>query len=268
MPATAFSPSSKVPSTSTRASSTAPTRSGLTTIPGSRRTTWCSSAATAWPWRPSAPLANRKCSMISARRTASPPSSNRSPRSSAPSRNRRQNRRVLANAGPKSPAEAGLGPGPSGLFLFHRCGSGPLCRHRLEDIRHDAAGAEVFEFHGRIEPATYGEANGPAVIGGRGDLERPARSERGGSRDVVTLRAVEPERRGVLAGHELERQDAHPDQVAPMDALDAFEDDRPYAEQADALGGPVARRPHAVIPAGDDHERRAFFGVARSGIID
>jgi hypothetical protein len=42
-------------------------------------------------------------------------------------------------------------------------------------------------------------------------------------------------------GQELERQDAHPDEVRSMDALEALGDDRPDAEQKRALGRPVAR---------------------------
>src|SRR5262249_47734684 len=39
------------------------------------------------------------------------------------------------------------------------------------------------------------------------------------TRDVDRLLAGEPERSGALSGQELERHDAHPDQIAAMDAL-------------------------------------------------
>ena len=43
-----------------------------------------------------------------------------------------------------------------------------------------------------------------------------------------------------------------------MDALEALRDDRLHAEQARALGGPVARAAGAVFLAGDDDQRRAL----------
>ena len=59
--------------------------------------------------------------------------------------------------------------------------------------------------------------------------------------DGEDLFAGEAERCGGLAGRYWKRQDAHADEVGAVDALVAFGDDELDAEQARALGGPVAR---------------------------
>ena len=56
--------------------------------------------------------------------------------------------------------------------------------------------------------------------------------------DREDLFAGEAERFGVLAGEELQRQDAHADEVGAVDALVAFGDDEADAEQAAALWRP------------------------------
>ena len=57
--------------------------------------------------------------------------------------------------------------------------------------------------------------------------------------DVVGLGAVEFERLGGGAFLELEGEDAHADEVAAVDALEALGDDDLDAEQVGALGGPI-----------------------------
>ena len=61
---------------------------------------------------------------------------------------------------------------------------------------------------------------------------------------------------------ELEGDDAHADEVAAMDAFEAFGHDGADAEQAGSFGGPVARGAAAVIGAGDHDQRCA--GLADS----
>ena len=61
---------------------------------------------------------------------------------------------------------------------------------------------------------------------------------------------VEPQALGRLAVGELERDDAHGDQVRAMDALVALRDHRAHAEQRRALGRPVAELPEPYsLPA-------------------
>ena len=86
--------------------------------------------------------------------------------------------------------------------------------------------------------------------------------------DGEDLFAGEAERFGVLAGQELQGQDAHADEVRAVDALVALGDDEADAEQARALGGPVARGAGAVLLAGEDAERGAALGVVDRGVVD
>ena len=82
--------------------------------------------------------------------------------------------------------------------------------------------------------------------------------------DRELLLAGQPERLGVLAVGELQRQHAHADQVGAVDALEGLGDHRPHAEQLRALGRPVARRAGAVLLAGEHDQRRALLGVLAS----
>ena len=86
--------------------------------------------------------------------------------------------------------------------------------------------------------------------------------------DRIDLVALQSERGGVLAGEELQRQDAHADQVRTMDALEAFGDHRLHAEQVGAFRRPVARGAGAVFLAGDHHQRHAAGLVAHRGVVD
>src|SRR3546814_6414685 len=53
-----------------------------------------------------------------------------------------------------------------------------------------------------------------------------------------------------------------------MDALEAFGDYRPRAQQAGAFGRPVAGRALAVVATGDDDQRHPCGAVAGSGLVD
>ncbi len=59
--------------------------------------------------------------------------------------------------------------------------------------------------------------------------------------EIEDFQAREAERFRAFAGHKFERQDAHADQVAAVNALEAFGQHHADAEQDRALGGPVAR---------------------------
>src|SRR5690606_5480659 len=67
---------------------------------------------------------------------------------------------------------------------------------------------------------------------------------------------------------ELQRNHAHADQVRAVDALIAFGDDGADAQQAGALGRPVARRAGAVFLAGEDDQRTAFRLVTHGRVVD
>src|ERR1019366_4161277 len=117
--------------------------------------------------------------------------------------------------------------------------------------------------------ATYRNVEGFAALSGDMKsqvllgLERLAEAE-----DVIGLRAVELQRRGGRPILELEREHAHPHQVAPVDALEALGHDGPHTKEVRPLRRPVARGTRAVLLAGDDHERGAAPLVLRGGVKD
>ena len=81
-------------------------------------------------------------------------------------------------------------------------------------------------------------------------------------------RPVSPSEPSVVAGQELQRQDAHHQQVRAVDPLVALGDHRLHAEQVRALGRPVARRARAVLLAREHDQRHALGEVALRGLED
>ena len=71
-----------------------------------------------------------------------------------------------------------------------------------------------------------------------------------------------------LTCRELQRDDAHADQVRAVDALERLDDDGLDAEQAGALGGPVARRTGAVLLAAQHDQRDAGGLVVLRRVVD
>ena len=78
----------------------------------------------------------------------------------------------------------------------------------------------------------------------------------------------QPERCRAGAALELQRQNAHVDEIAAVDPLEALGDDRGHAEQQRALGRPVARRSRSVLLAGNDQQRHALALVLHRGVVD
>src|SRR5674476_1028046 len=64
------------------------------------------------------------------------------------------------------------------------------------------------------------------------------------------------------------RSDAQADQVRAVDPLEALGDDGLDAQQAGALGRPVARGAGAVLLAAEDHQRRSGRLVVLRGVVD
>jgi len=86
--------------------------------------------------------------------------------------------------------------------------------------------------------------------------------------DVVGLGAVEVERLGADSVGELEREDAHADEVGAVDAFEALGDDGFDSEEAGAFGGPVATGAGAVFLSGEYDERGAGGLVCHAGVVD
>ena len=99
----------------------------------------------------------------------------------------------------------------------------------------------VVDLDRRVDAAQRLEPNLAARWMTRLDLEVLPGREFVRQGDREGLAAVEAERPGALARHEGHRKDAHADEVAAVDALEALRDHRPHAEQVGALRRPVAR---------------------------
>src|SRR5690606_14094197 len=142
----------------------------------------------------------------------------------------------------------------AGFFYPERA---PLRSKLPQDVMQDAAVLHVLDFLWRVEPHTRGEFLLPAAVPGGNDLDglRLAVVE---PLDVEGFRAIESELGRTFTVHELQRYDAHTDQVGAVNALVALCDYRANTEQQGAFRSPVAGRASAVFLAGDHHQRRAF----------
>ena len=80
-----------------------------------------------------------------------------------------------------------------------------------------------------------------------GHSHRQPGGEDGGKIDVELFLAREAERGRSLTLEVLERHNAHPHQIAPVDPLVALRYDGPYSQQERSLGCPVSTRPAAVV---------------------
>src|SRR6185503_10421994 len=141
-----------------------------------------------------------------------------------------------------------------------------------QHVLQDAAVAVVLGLVGRVDAYARVELDRLAVVApgahahGASGLEGAAVEL--GDLDVERLVAGEAERLRALALRELERQDAHADQVGAVDALEALRERGAHAEQRRALGGPVARRAGAVFFAGQNDGRHALLLVLHGGVED
>src|SRR6267154_136810 len=126
----------------------------------------------------------------------------------------------------------------------------------------------VGNLFGSIDAGDYRKVFGLAALGFGVHADGFSRGQRGDALDVKNLVAGEAERFARIATLKFQWHDAHADQVAAVDALVTFRDDRADAQQACALGGPIARRAGAVLFSGDDHEGNAGFAVFHGGVVD
>src|SRR4051812_43423533 len=100
---------------------------------------------------------------------------------------------------------------------LYRGGFAGLVELAPDDWGQDAAVAVVLDLDGGVDAADGGEAQGLGAGLARGHGNLAAGLERVGELEVEGLGAVEAEGLGGLAGGEVERQDAHADQVAAVD---------------------------------------------------
>src|SRR5439155_18283054 len=102
---------------------------------------------------------------------------------------------------------------------------GSSAEHPAEHVREESAVAVVLDVVGGIDPRDRLELARTTVLRRDAHGERLAGREAAGDPGhLVGLAARQPERGGVLAAPELERQDAHADEIAPVNALVALGD--------------------------------------------
>src|SRR5882724_2793041 len=80
--------------------------------------------------------------------------------------------------------------------------------------------------------------------------------------------AIKAQRGGISSFFKLTRQNAHPHQVAAMNALETLGDDRSYTQQLCSLSGPVARASGSIFLPGNHYKRHSFRLVLHRGVID
>src|SRR5699024_6519238 len=144
--------------------------------------------------------------------------------------------------------------------------SGSLC-HLPQHVVQDAAVSVVLDFLRRFQAYAGLEGGFLAFRVGGLDVDFLFGAV-GQAGDVEGLGAVQAQAFGVFAVNEGQRQHAHADQVGAVDALVAFGNHGLDAEQARALGRPVARGAGAVFLAGNDNQRRAVVAVLHGRVID
>ena len=114
----------------------------------------------------------------------------------------------------------------------------------LEHVRQDSARREVGGFDRRVDTEQEGDAF-PSGVPPLDEQDcRLARPQRLAQLDAVVLGAVEPQCLGAHALRELAGQDAHPDQVGPVDSLESTRDDRANAEHIGLLTVPIMSGDH------------------------
>ena len=120
--------------------------------------------------------------------------------------------------------------------------------------------AVVLDVVRRVDARDRLELGDPALRRGRRTLTRLPGFRPGASPSTSSVSCpVRPSDVGALSGQELERHDAHADEVAAVDALEALRDHGAHAEQQRALRRPVARRAGAVLLARDHDQRHALL---------
>src|SRR5580704_638107 len=90
----------------------------------------------------------------------------------------------------------------------------------------------------------------------------------GEPKNVKILPALQAQSLSGDALRELERKDAHPNQVRAVDALEALGDDDFHSEKAGPLGGPVPARTGPIFLSGKDDEWNPIGLVGHASVID
>ena len=84
--------------------------------------------------------------------------------------------------------------------------------------------------------------------------------------DAELLESGQTEGVGSLTRLELQWEDAHSDEIAPVDSLETLGDDGLDAEEVRTLRSPVSGAARAVLFAGQDDQRMSFRNVLLSSL--
>src|SRR5690348_17076979 len=138
-------------------------------------------------------------------------------------------------------------------------------QHRLQD----APVAVVADVNRAIQSRNCRELPRRAVLTAHAHRHLLPRLQLPGDpHDVVRLAACEIQRLPALPRLELQRQDAHPHQIAPVDALVALRQRRPNPQQQRTLCRPVARAARPILLPRNHQQRRPLRLIAHRGIVD
>ena len=164
---------------------------------------------------------------------------------------------------------------PRGRFVYaldpdHGVGSSPRSRSALdfaeqllEHVGQDAARREVRGFDRRVDPEHERHRLAPAVS----TFDRAASPAGAGAAAAPSARSnrsvpSSPSVCALTPSGNWHGEDAHADQVGAVDPLESPSDHRAHAEQAGALGRPVARAARSVVLSGDHDQRHPLGAVA------
>ena len=113
----------------------------------------------------------------------------------------------------------------------------------------------VLNLYRRVYAGDGGELSFFAVFARGSDFDLGPGFQARDAFDVEGLGAIEAEALGALAFDELEREDAHADEVGAVYPLVALGYDRLYTQKQGTFGGPVAGGAAAVLLTGEHDER-------------
>ncbi len=144
-----------------------------------------------------------------------------------------------------------------------------ISEHLAKDVLQNSAVLVVGDFKRRIDSRRCAEVDRQSLRAARGDFDLAARNECvGQALDVENFQARQSERFQIFARQKFERQHAHADQIAAMNALETFGEHGADAEKDRPLGGPIARGAGAIFFSGDHDQRRFFVAVFHGRVVD
>src|SRR5579859_6047100 len=134
--------------------------------------------------------------------------------------------------------------------------------HLAQNVLKDAAVLVVSDLERRIDAGDGGEVFFFALRVPRAyvdlfsRLEIPAQTLK-----IENLDAGKSQGFEAFAGREFHRQHTHAHEIAAVNSLETFGEDRSNSQKQSSLGSPVARRTRAVFFPRNNHQRDSFFAI-------